>query len=173
MSQNDPIEDVVRSLGHLALGTRLKRIGESLQSQAQVLIDEQGFDLPSGHFPLLAALQRLGALNVGELALAVGVSQPAISRTLQLLKLQGLIQNEASLDRRSRAVTLSVKGRRMVAKAKQSLWPQIEAAVAEICAGPPDSLLGQLDKIEAALSAEPLHSRAVRQASNKRGHARA
>jgi DNA-binding MarR family transcriptional regulator len=173
MGQNKQIEDVVQALGHLALGTRLKRIGECLQSQAQALIDDQGFDLPSGHFPILAALQRVGPLNVGELALAVGVSQPAISRVLRLLHSQALIQNEASSDRRSRAVTLSPKGRRLVAKAKQSVWPQIEAAVADACAGPLDSLLGQLDKIESALNAESLHSRAMRQATAKRRHARA
>jgi DNA-binding MarR family transcriptional regulator len=173
MERNKHLEDVVQALGYLALGTRLKRIGECLQSQSQVLIDEQGFDLPSGHFPLLAALQRLGPLNVGELALAIGVSQPAISRVLRLLHSQGLIQNEATPDRRSRAVTLSPNGRRLVAKAKQSVWPQIEAAVADACAGPPDSLLRQLDKIESALNTEPLHSRALRQATTKRRHARA
>ncbi|HEY2782806.1 MAG TPA: MarR family transcriptional regulator [Steroidobacteraceae bacterium] len=173
MSERDKIEDVVQVLGHLALGTRLKRIGECLQSQTQVLIDEEGFDLPSSHFPILAALQRLGELNVGELAQAVGVSQPAISRALQGLQAQGLIRAEPSSDRRSRAVTLSSDGRRLVAKAKQSVWPRIEAAVAEACAGPPDSLLGQLDKVEAALNAEPLHLRAVRQANQKRRNARA
>jgi DNA-binding MarR family transcriptional regulator len=168
------IEDVVQALGHLALGTRLKRIGECLQSQAQVLIDAHGFDLPSSNFPLLAALQRLGSLNVGELALAVGVSQPAISRVLPQLKSQGLIQNGVSSDRRSRAVTLSPKGQRLVVKAKQTVWPQIEAAVADACAGPPGSLLSQLDRIEAALNGESLQVRAARHATpHKRRNARA
>jgi hypothetical protein len=44
----------------LALGTRFKRIGESLQSQAQALLASNGMDLPAAHFPLLAALDRLG-----------------------------------------------------------------------------------------------------------------
>ena len=39
------VEDVVRELGYLTLGSRLKRIGERLQAQAQVLLEEAGISL--------------------------------------------------------------------------------------------------------------------------------
>ena len=53
-------EDVVKELGYLTLGTRLKRLGERLQSQTQVLLEAAGTDVPASHFPILAALDRLG-----------------------------------------------------------------------------------------------------------------
>ena len=43
------IEDVVRELGHLSLGTRLKRIGETLQAQTQAVLAAHGFDQPALH----------------------------------------------------------------------------------------------------------------------------
>ena len=43
------VEDVVKELGYLALGTRLKRLGERLQAQTQVLLEEDGLDLPASH----------------------------------------------------------------------------------------------------------------------------
>jgi len=77
------MEDVVRSLGLLTLGTRLKRIGERLQAQTQAVIEAEGVaDIPASHLPVLAALQRLGPLTVGDIALALGVRQPGVTRQL-------------------------------------------------------------------------------------------
>jgi hypothetical protein len=53
------IEDVVKALGYLSLGTRLKRIGETLQAQTQAVLAAHGFEQPAAHFPLLATLDRL------------------------------------------------------------------------------------------------------------------
>ena len=36
------VEDVVRHFGYLTLGTRLKRVGERLQSDTQKMIDAHG-----------------------------------------------------------------------------------------------------------------------------------
>src|SRR5690242_18763537 len=102
------VEDVVRELGYLTLGTRLKRLGERLQAQAQLLFEEAGVQLPASHFPVLAALGRLGPLSVGELAQAVGVSQPGVTRLLEKLETEGLVQSQqAAADRRVRPIALT------------------------------------------------------------------
>jgi len=163
------IEDVVRGLGYLTLGSRLKRIGERLQAQAQVLIEETGFSLPAGQFPLLAALARMGPLCVGELAQAVGVSQPGVTRMLEKLESAGLVKSQrASGDRRVRPIALTRSGRQLVARSRTIVWPRIEAAVADACAGTTGPLLTQLAALEDALAAAPLHMRAARGVA--RGH---
>lgn len=156
------IEDVVKELGHLSLGTRLKRIAETLQSQTQVVLAAHGFQQPVAHFPLLAALDRLGPLSVGDLSLAVGVSQPVVTRSLRGLEDEGLVQSATSTeDRRVRRVGLSRKGRALVQRAQKQAWPAIEAAVAQACSGLKGDLLAQLAALERALADKPLQLRAL------------
>jgi DNA-binding MarR family transcriptional regulator len=163
------VEDVVKELGYLALGTRLKRLGERLQAQTQVLLEEDGLDLPASHFPVLAALERLGPLSVGELTEAVGVSQPGVTRLLDKLQAEGLVRSTQSAeDRRVRTIVLTKEGRQLVARAKRRAWPMIEAAVADACAAPPaQSLLSALAAVEEALAVAELSSRAKRLGSGE------
>ena len=155
------IEDVVKALGHLSLGTRLKRIGETLQAQTQAVLATHGIEQPAAHLPLLAALHRLGPLSVGELTRAVGVSQPVITRSLRALEDDGLVQSATSAeDRRVRRVALSRKGRGLVERAQREAWPAIEAAVAQACANRKGDLLAQLAALEIALAERPLPLRA-------------
>jgi len=159
-------------LGYLTLGSRLKRIGERLQAQAQVLIEEADVSLSASHFPVLAALDRLGPLSVGDLAQAVGVSQPGVTRALDKLESEGLVKSQRSTDdRRVRPIGLTRAGRQLVAHSKRLVWPRIEAAVADACAGPPAPLLAQLARLEDALGDAPLHTRAGRASSRDKGHA--
>jgi DNA-binding MarR family transcriptional regulator len=118
--------------------------------------------MPAAHFPMLAALDRLGPLNVSELAQAVGVSQPVVSRSLLGLQAGGLVDSTAMAgDRRVRSVRLSRKGLALVRRAKQTTWPAIEAAVSQACQPLAGSLLDQLSALEAALMQSPLQERAA------------
>ena len=168
------MEDVIKSLGYLALGTRLKRLGERLQAQTQVVLEGAEMDLPAGHFPVLAALDRLGSLNVGELTEALGVSQPGVTRMLDKLQAQGLVQSaQAEDDRRVRTIELSRSGRQLVSRAKRIAWPKVEAAVADACAGSAGALLPALAALEEALAAIPLSTRADRSRVEEGKHASA
>jgi DNA-binding MarR family transcriptional regulator len=161
---NRIIEDVVKEFGYLTLGTRLKRLGERLQAQTQILLEDDGLDLPASHFPVLAALDRLGTLNVGELTEAVGISQPGVTRLLDKLQVEGLVRStQLARDRRVRTVALTKLGRQLIDKSKRTAWPLIEAAVADACAaGPAQPLLAALAALEEALAAAPLSARADR-----------
>jgi DNA-binding MarR family transcriptional regulator len=163
------IEDVVKELGHLTLGTRLKRLGERLQAQTQVLLEHDGVTLPASHFPVLAALDRLGPLSVGELTEAVGISQPGVTRLLDKLETEGLVRSTQSAgDRRVRTIALTKSGSRLISRSKRTAWPLLEAAVADACAGPAQPLLAILTALEGALAEAPLSVRAERLRSNSR-----
>ena len=157
------VEDVVKELGYLTLGTRLKRLGERLQAQTQVLLEQANLSVPASHFPVLGALDRLGALSVGELTEALGVSQPGVTRMLDKLETEGLVQAvQSEDDRRVRTIGLSKSGRQVVTRAKRTAWPVIEAAVADACTGAARPLLVVLAAFEASLAAVPLNARAER-----------
>ena len=156
--------DVVKELGYLTLGTRLKRLGERLQSQTQVLLEATGTDLPASYYPILAALDLLGPANVGDLTEAVGISQPGVTRMLDKLEAEELVRSVQSADdRRVRSIELSKTGRQLVSKSKRAVWPVIEAAVADACDGRAQSLLTALSALEEALATAPLSVRAQRQ----------
>ena len=160
------VDDVVEQLGHLALGTRLKRIGERLQSETTRFIEASGLPVPASAFPLLAALDRPGGLTVGELADAVGVSQPAVTRSVTRMSQQGLVTVASeSADRRRRSVRLTEAGDEVVARARAAVWPHIEAAVVEVCDGLDGPLLAQLAEVEARLDRSPVDRRAADLAS--------
>lgn len=161
--------DIVRELGFLTLGTRLKRIGERLQAHTQQLLGSSGLALPASHFPALAALDRLGPLSVGQIAQAIGVSQPGVTRQLGNLEAAGYVEAEAAgADLRLRTIRLTGAGRQLITHAKRSSWPVIEAAVADACGAGGRTLLAQLAALEDALEAQTLGERAERLAAAPR-----
>ncbi|KRB29608.1 MarR family transcriptional regulator [Mesorhizobium sp. Root695] len=154
------MEDVIRSLGYLCLGSRLKRIGEQLQADAQRLLDGLEVPLQSSQYPLLAALDKLGPLAVGELARSLGLTQPGVTRSVSLLAELGLVEAiQSDGDQRRRVVSLSGRGQRLVDVAKRDVWPRIESAVADLCRDLSGPLLDQLAAIEDGLAAAPLDRR--------------
>ncbi len=156
------VHDIVKELGFLTLGTRFRRIGDSLQAQTQALMARHGIDMPAAHFPLLAALDRHGPLGVGELSAAVGVSQPVVTRSLRGLEGSGLVESRSLQgDRRIRKVQLSEAGQALVERARHEVWPVIEASVAQICAPLEGPLLEQLAALEAGLEHTSLLQRAA------------
>ncbi len=154
-------DDIVRSLGHLALGSRLKRIGERLQGDVQRLAKSEGVAVPPGLMPVLGALDHHGGLTVGDIAAALGIAQPGITRGLAQLEAMGLVTSaRAEKDQRQRRVVLTEKGAALVERMKADLWPRIAKAVETMCAPLEGSLLQQLDGLEAALDDRALDRRA-------------
>ena len=155
------MEDIIRSLGYLTLGSRLKRIGEQLQADTQRMLDGLEVPVQSSQYPLLAALDRLGPLPVGELAQSLGVTQPGVTRSVALLSELGLVEAAPSNDdQRRRMISLTTNGQRLVDRAKRDVWPRIENAVADLCKGLSGPLLEQLSAIEDGLTVTPLERRA-------------
>jgi len=154
------MEDIIRSLGYLTLGSRLKRIGEQLQADTQRMLDGLEVPVQSSQYPLLAALDRLGPLPVGELAQSLGITQPGVTRSVALLAELGLVEViQSDGDQRRRMVSLTKNGQRLVDRARRDVWPRIENAVADLCKGLTGPLLEQLSAIEDGLAAAPLDRR--------------
>lgn len=155
-------EDVVKSLGYLTLGSRFKRIGERLQADTQVMIAALGTPLQAGQCPFLAAIDRAGPLTIGELAQAVGITQPGATRTIgQLLELGYVDLRPAPEDQRRKLVSLTAEGQDLIDQLKRSVWPRIEQAVADICADLSGPLLDQLEAVELGLADASLARRAL------------
>ncbi|MGK6320647.1 GNAT family N-acetyltransferase [Sphingomonas sp. DT-204] len=148
--------------GYLFLGSRLKRLGERMQADVLRIVEAEGLPIQPAQYPLLAAIERDGPITVGEIAAAMGVSQPGVTRNLAKLVETGLVETvDGGRDARRRAVALTEAGRAAMARSKATVWPRVEAAAAELAAGGAGPLLAQLDAIEASLAETPLHRRSV------------
>lgn len=154
-------EDLLKSLGHTTLGSRLKRLGERLQAQTHDLMRDLDGPLPAvPHNPVLAALDRHGPMRVGDLAAALGQSQPGITRIVTALKKDGLVAvRRGSDDKRVSTVTLTKKGAALTGHLKARHWPAVDEAVRGACAGLSGPLLDQLAQLEDALAEMPLKDR--------------
>tara|TARA_R110001599_G_scaffold151336_3_gene336007 strand:+ start:105 stop:1082 length:978 start_codon:yes stop_codon:yes gene_type:complete len=153
--------DILKDLGYLALGSRLKRLAERMQADAAQIFEQNCFITQPSHFPLLAALDRYGPLTVTEAVAALGVSQPAVTRSLVGLVDMGLAETTVSdSDRRQKSISLTPEGIDAVARMKREVWPHVARAAEELAAGPDTNLLEQIARIEAAFDEKSLSSRA-------------
>jgi DNA-binding MarR family transcriptional regulator len=141
------VEDILRNFGYLALGSRLRRIGERVQANTQQIIEQSGVSIQAGQFPMLAAIHRRETMTIGELTEAVGISQPGVTRSVAQLIAQGLVEMRTSdEDQRRKLVSLTAAGRDLIDHAERELWPKIEAAVRDLCDGLSETSLFQRTK---------------------------
>lgn len=160
-------DDIVREFGYLCLGSRFRRIGERLQADTQQIIQSFGAEIQAGQYPFLAAIDRSGPLTIGELAEAVGITQPGATRTLAQLADLGLVEARASDgDQRRKLVSLTDAGRALVDRSKSEIWPSIERAVRDLCGDLHGPLLDQLAGIEDGLAIAPLARRTTKKSEN-------
>lgn len=155
------MHDVVAAMGPAFLGSRLKRLGERMQAGAAEVIADYGLPLVPAQVPVLTAL-RAGPLAIGQIAEAVGASQPGVSRIVGQLEKLDLLETRRGRDQRERLVALTLAGTHAVEVLARDVWPRVGTAAEELYQGLSGSLLGQLGAIERALAEASLAERARR-----------
>ena len=156
--------DILTEQPQLFLGSRLKRLSDRLLADAAQVIAEAGLPIKPTHFPLLATIDREGPMTVTELGAALGISQPAVTRSVRTLLDLGLLETgKSDGDLRLKPLALTAEGRGVMARGKAVVWPPVTAAVAELCDGLTGDFFGQIAALEARLDAEGLQARAARQ----------
>jgi DNA-binding MarR family transcriptional regulator/N-acetylglutamate synthase-like GNAT family acetyltransferase len=155
-------DDVLKERGRLFLGSRLKRLAERMQSDVALIAERAGLPIQPSQYPLLATLDRHGPQTIGELTQAMEVSQPTVTRAAARLVEMGLIEvSRVRRDQRHKTISLTPAGEAAMERSKRLVWPQVEAAVAEIGDGLSGSLLDQIAAIEQRLAERPLNQRGL------------
>ena len=152
--------DVLVDLGPIFLSSRLKRLAERMQGDAAAVLRAAGLPFQPGQVPLLAALDRYGPLTMSEAVEALGVSQPAVTRTVNALVALGLIGiTRAHKDQRQKTISLTGEGASLIERARVAVWPHVGAAAEALCAGLSGPLLDQIGVLEHRLAEQPLDAR--------------
>ncbi|MBS8227031.1 MarR family transcriptional regulator [Vannielia litorea] len=154
-------DDALRPHGLLTLGSRFRRLGERLQAETQVILDELAPGIPSSAHPLLAFLDGPEPRSISEIARALGTAQPGVTRMVTRLSARGFVSVGTSPeDARLRLVALTPDGRALLDQARATAWPRVLAAVTDLCAPFGPELLERLDMLETRLATKPLKDRA-------------
>lgn len=145
----------------LGLGSRLRQLLAALDGAVQAEYDRRGVPFRPRFYPVVQQLLAGGALSVGALATGAGVSQPAITQTLNEMRRDGLVAAGPGDTRREKLVRLTPKGEALAADL-QPLWAAIEVAAARLEAeiGPLSEILQTAGK---ALEREPFGARIARE----------
>ena len=143
--------------GNLLLGTRLRKVAESLYAGVDEVYRERGVTLSSRCFPILFLLRDRGRLGISELAELLGQSHPAVSQMSRKLLEHGVVREWPDpADDRRRLLGLSRRGAHLMRRL-EPVWKGIVAAVADLEGAQPIS--APLTAIDHALGA---HSFAAR-----------
>src|SRR5687768_11894345 len=103
------------------LGSRLRTLLAILDDDVQAIYDERGLDYRPRFFPVVQVLLTQDSCSIGELALRMAVSQPAVTQTVNEMKRLGLLSAADSDDKRQRPVRLTAAGKEL-AHALQPVW---------------------------------------------------
>lgn len=143
---SETCDDAIAQLGYLALGSRLKRLGDRLQLGVAETLIRLGFKIQPAQMVLLVTIEDRNEPTIAELVQSIGTSQPAISRSLSALQTAGFVKLIVDdVDGRVRRVGLTDQARRILAEIHQQLFPKVANAAALLCDG-----LDLLDRLEVA-----------------------
>src|SRR5687768_9822375 len=109
--------DFIQDLGHLAFGSRLKRLSDRIMSDGAEIYRTAGVDFEPRWFPLYRLLADHGVMSIGEAAAALGLTHAAISQTANMMMKQKIIAARKDRgDERRRVLSLTELGLEMLPK---------------------------------------------------------
>ena len=143
--------DIVRSLGEISLGSRLKRLSDMLMKEIQRLYKRQNVDFDPYLFPAFYNIVQHQNTTNNQLIEALKTSQPAVTQTINKLNQRGLISIRTdSIDKRKKIISASDKGE-MLYKQLQPLWKILDETVKQYTTLEANTLVEHITHFEQAL----------------------
>jgi DNA-binding MarR family transcriptional regulator len=140
------------------LGTQLRHLIELLDGDVAQQYKDAGLDYRPRYTPIMRALQGLETASIGQIAEIAGITQPAATQTVSLMKKDGLVTVEPGTDGRQRLVRLSAQGNALL-PALESCWAATKAAADDLDAQLASPLSACLAEAIAALETKPFLAR--------------
>jgi len=121
------IKDSLSHYQELALGSRLKRLSDSLMKEVAKIYNELALDFDPYHMPVFKLISEQSELTIGEISNLLNVTQPAVTQYINALQRKKMILSKVDkTDKRKKKVSLSSFGETMLQKLKP-IWKVIDA----------------------------------------------
>ena len=149
MTESD--RDVMSELGVLALGSRLKRLSDTLAQDVSRMYQSVDAGFEPRWFPVFVYLYRQGPTSITELAKGLGVSHPGINRTAnELIDTRLVAPYRDRKDKRKRVLALTSLGREKYQKL-EPVWRAVRQAMQSAVDEGGGEFLQQLTRLECSL----------------------
>ena len=159
--------DIIKEIGYLAGGSRLRRIYEKLQQGGDKVYRDAGLQFKSSWFPVYYVLARAKKpLTVMEITAQIAFSHITVKNILRELQKKELINIRVNpYDKRSKLITLSRRGKALEKKL-EPLWTSFAAVLKDVFSSAHPEITSILTDIDEALDEVSLDER-VRRLSRK------
>jgi DNA-binding MarR family transcriptional regulator/GNAT superfamily N-acetyltransferase len=154
--------DVIRDMGPLVLGTRLKRLSDRVYEQSVWAARVVGADFPQGCFPLFKLLEAYGPLSVGDCAERLGLAHPSVLRAARTLSARGWLERRGDRNDGRRSLLVLTSRGREEARRTATMCADIERAVRADLEEAGGGLLDAVERLERQLARRTLERRIVR-----------
>lgn len=142
----------------VGLGTLLRAVLAQLEPAVEQAYSAADPRMRSRYYPILRHLLIHEQASVGQIAAAVGVSQPAITQTIRQMADVDLLDVRPGADRRARNVRLSAAGLDMVERLRP-VWQTVSAAADGLERDSGQPIFAALEAVLEALSSRGFANR--------------
>lgn len=161
--------DLLVQLGHLAYGSRLKRITDKLYVDGDKVYKDNNVDFKASWFSIYYVLVSAGKpLTILEITDQIDFSHITVKNILRELEEEGLVTIVPNPDdKRSKLASLTDKGKKLKRKL-EPVWQAIANALSDVfTAGHPD-FSNILNRIDREIYRDPINNRAKAQNNSDR-----
>ncbi|MEX0941395.1 MAG: helix-turn-helix domain-containing GNAT family N-acetyltransferase [Pseudomonadales bacterium] len=151
--------DVLRELGPLALGSRLKRLSDRLMQDGIRVYRESGLSFEPRWFPVYYYLSHMGPSAVTDVARGLGITHPSVNQVAKEMIAANLVSAyKDPKDKRKRVLALTKVGKSLLPEL-EVVWRDIASALRELLEETQVDFLGYVETLERALDDRGFHSR--------------
>jgi len=146
--------DLLRELGPLALGSRLKRLSDRLMQDGIKIYRDCDLDFEPKWFPVFYFLSERGPSAVTDIARGIGITHPSVNQIAkEMISRRYVAAYKDPKDKRRRVLALTA-----AAKSKRQplsrTWELIDAALLELIEETGVDLLAHIETLERALASK-------------------
>ena len=155
----------IEELGELFLGTRLKRLSDTLFEEVDKIYQKQGLELSSRITAIIFLLNETGHAGITQIADALGITHPAVNQMSKKLAAMGYVENQPDPnDERRRLLTLTPEGKN-VARQLIPVWEDLQSSLDDMVQGSEHNLMLAVSNLEKANKQQTVSQRVQYKAS--------
>lgn len=158
--------DFLRSLGPLAVVSRLRRLSERMTQDVVTMYKDLGIDFEPRWFPVFYLLSQKSTVGVVDAAKILGISHPAVNQIAGELIKHGLVEAQKDdTDKRKRLLALSEQGKALLPTLEQ-IWEDVHLAARELLDETGLDIMGMINKLEDTVEQRGVYARFVENHKN-------